>query len=354
VDFEPSESTTVHAAGAEPNVVLDLRDVSGPIVVCDDDGELLGGTPAALRILQRRGVPAVSTGGTLPTELWDELRGTLPGEAIEWHVQGHDDLGCTRYNAGRSRYVVLMKELSARDQGLAARLHRQRLEATGRLVASIAHDLRTALATMLFDSDALSTQGIGDLESAHARIERIRAGCERLRATIDGLLDFARHGHRGHQTTRVRDVLERISGLLRPRLRERGDRLVLMLMDDALSVGGNPLVIEQILLNLVLNSLEASAQAVTVTLRCDEADVLMTSGTTRRMVRLFVEDDGPGVPPELRTRVFDPFFTTKSSGTGLGLPTAQQAALELGGDLAFVRSDRGACFCLLLPPQEVP
>jgi len=103
----------------------------------------------------------------------------------------------------------------------------------------------------------------------------------------------------------------------------------------------NPIVVEQILVNLVLNALESDPAPREVSIDITSRDGLCC---------VVVEDDGPGIADSLRETVFEPFFTTKTQGTGIGLTSAREAARELGGDLSLEPSGSGARFCLWLPP----
>jgi signal transduction histidine kinase len=99
--------------------------------------------------------------------------------------------------------------------------------------------------------------------------------------------------------------------------------------------------IKQVLLNLVINALQAMPKGGRVVLRtlCDEKGAVVIE----------VEDEGGGVDPAIATRIFDPFFTTKEKGVGLGLSIAYKIVLQHGGSLTVKNSERGAAFRLTLP-----
>jgi signal transduction histidine kinase len=317
------------------------------MAVCTADGALVGTTPAARELLQRMGV-AEPDARRLSPAFWRQLAGTPLGEASEWHppTQKGICLGCTRYSLGSAHTLLLMREVSQKQHALLDRLHRQRLELTGRLVATIAHDLRAPLAAIVFNCDVLSRGVAGMAPEVVSEILReMTTASDRLRRTIDGLLDFARLGPPVTNDVSVRDIADRVSSLLRSAFRSRTATLKVALDEPAPRVRGNPLVIEQILVNLVVNALESVPSSVTVEI----AAVVDVDGPPRS-VRILVSDDGPGVAPELRARVFDPFFTTKPNGTGLGLTSAREAALELGGDIRLEEAPpRGARFIVTLP-----
>ncbi|MDT8344638.1 MAG: ATP-binding protein, partial [Thermohalobaculum sp.] len=104
--------------------------------------------------------------------------------------------------------------------------------------------------------------------------------------------------------------------------------------------------IKQILLNLLLNAVQATPRGKRVLVRAESGEGPGTAGSAV----LLVEDEGPGVAPHLRERVFEPFFTTKDDGTGLGLAISQRIARAHGGSLRVEEAGGGgARFVLTLP-----
>lgn len=314
------------------------------------DGTLVGATDVGLRVLRRVGVATHELPRPLPPELFDLLRSAPLGEPLEWNAPGVSEdvcLGCTGYPLGPDHVFVVMRELSRQHRELSRRLHRQRLEITGRLVASIVHDLRAPLASMVFNAEALSGR-VAELAPVQIEevVDDLAVAARRLRVTVDGLLGFARLGPRDRVQASIDEVFERISGLVRPIFRARGHVLTVARGPGATSVAASPLVVEQILANLALNASEAAGGPITVAM-----EARAVPGSARPRIRIRVRDDGPGIAGEVRPHVFQPFFTTKDTGTGLGLTTAREAARELGGDLRLEPVDAapGACFTLELP-----
>lgn len=326
---------------------MHLEQVGSALAVCDEAGRVLGLTPVARRLFQSVGIDARELPVHLPSTLWRDLTGSPLGHAIEWRPPGSGAfgfLGFTRYRLGEANFVLLMREISQKHVELSRRLHQQRLEAIGRLVALVAHDLRAPLASIVFNVDVLSTrreQLTSDI--VEEILEGLRAGSERLRWAVDGLLDYARLGPPVAVDVDLHECMSRVSGLVRPLLRDRSHHLTCSVQEGARWVRANALVVEQMLVNLVMNAAEASS-------RPQQIDLVAVPDRERgNIVRVRVTDAGPGVPEELRDRVFEPFFTTKPKGTGIGLTTAREAARDLGGDLVLEDSDRGACFAVLLP-----
>ena len=116
--------------------------------------------------------------------------------------------------------------------------------------------------------------------------------------------------------------------------------------EDLPQIMGDPTLLQQVILNLVKNAIEAMAADPTTT----KALRLVTTQDGNSVVSLSVQDSGPGITPENGARVFDPFFTTKSSGTGLGLSISQKIIADHGGELRLTKTDLNGCtFEITLP-----
>jgi signal transduction histidine kinase len=334
---------------------LDIATVEAPIAVCTANGVLQGATSPALALL-RRVSKVDKLPCAVPADLWRLLERTPCGEAIEWRPLGapHEVLGCTRYPAAPGSYVVLMREISGQRLALSERLQRQRLDETERLVACIARDLRSSVASVVYSADFLSGRGV-DIEPGvlSETVRDISKASSSLQQSLDALLDYARLGPTVSVPVQLREVLSRAVGSLRTHYRDGAHRLRMDVAPRAELVRGNPLVIEQIFVSLLLNAVEASAAP-----RC----VIVTAFPALRpldphvgtpfYICIRVWDDGPGIPPEHRSVLFDPFFTTKPGSAGLGLSVARKAAESLDGLLELTDDETGTCFSLYLPGYE--
>lgn len=339
--------------GGRDEALLPLAAIGGALAVCSDHGELLGATDPAKHLFARLGIASAR----LPDSLWRPLIASEVGEAIEWRPRGGaaGTLGCTRYGLGADRHLLLMREISALQHEASQRLHQHRVEAAGRLIALVAHDLRAPLASLVLNLDQLSLRW-DSMPPPEVR-ESLR-GCnqatEQLRRTIDALLDFARVGPGTPSELQLRDVFERVGAMLHSMLRAGRHVLVVEVDERAAWVRGNPVAIEQIFVNLVLNAAEAATSPIEIGLRSSPAVVASDDGGTREMVRIRVSDTGPGIPAEHRSRLFQGSFSTKIGGAGIGLCLARDATMAGGGRLELEDSAQGACFSVLLPAGAAP
>jgi two-component system cell cycle sensor histidine kinase/response regulator CckA len=200
----------------------------------------------------------------------------------------------------------------------------ERLESLGRLAGGVAHDFNNLLAAILSYAVIVEDK-LPESDPSRGDVGEIRRAAERAAALTQQLLLFGRGETARREIVDLNGLIQGMEVLLARAL--PGDSsLELTLSDEAAMVEVDPSQIEQVLLNLVVNS----------------ADALHAGGTVRiateliepsRDVRLRVVDDGDGMAPEVEARAFEPFFTTKpqGEGTGLGLATAYGVVTQSGG-----------------------
>jgi signal transduction histidine kinase len=329
------------ARRALPVNSITLERASAALVVCDDEGCVLGGSPAGLTLLTRAGANLQTLPAMLSSSLWQMIESPEHDEAVQWRPGGDQGfmLSCNRHRLGDD-WLLVLSEVSQKHSELAYRLHRQRLEALGRVVAAAVHDLRAPLSSIVFGIDVLARRA-GGLSGERAReiLQDLRAASFCLRETIDCLLDFLRLGPPVPSAVSVHKVLSRMQSLLRPQLR-MGPHELIVHAEHEVSVRGNLITIEQIFVNLVINALEAAERPIRVR---------VTTSVEGARLRVIVEDDGPGILEEHRHTVFEPMFTTKQDGVGLGLTSSRESARAVGGDLELLRWTEGTAFAVYLP-----
>lgn len=334
-----------------------LQDVGAPMLVIDGSDRIVDATLPARTLLAKFELPC-EPGEMLPPPLIAELREALLGEAIIWRPRGDSGpiLGSTRYRLGDRHHLLLVREITRQQRAMAQRMHQQRLEETGKLVAHIAHELRTPLASIVYNADVLGQRDLGPNRDNREIVSDIQLAAETLRRTIAGLLDYVRLGPPVDTTMTLRELWDRVSSLLRPMFRSGGHELAMSLHDADVRVTGNPMTLEQIFVNLLVNALEASTKPVRIHIESSAvpADRKKT-WRAKDVVLVSVQDDGPGIPAERRESVFEAFVTSKPNGTGLGLTLAREAVTSIGGHIAIDDSPIGCRFGVVLPVvQEAP
>jgi two-component system nitrogen regulation sensor histidine kinase GlnL len=205
-----------------------------------------------------------------------------------------------------------------------------------------AHEIRNPLAAISGAAQLLQ-QGEHDPQRRQLA-ELIREETTRLTMLAGRLL-----GMRTHMATRainVHAMLERVAGLLQA---ERADVQVVRDYDPSLpALHGDPDRLLQVLLNLTRNAVEANAHRIVLRSRA-EAGLRNADGAAVPALRIEVEDDGEGVPPQIESMLFEPMVSGRADGSGLGLALSREIAREHGGDLIHQCKPGATCFVLVLP-----
>ncbi|HKU08687.1 MAG TPA: ATP-binding protein, partial [Bradyrhizobium sp.] len=182
----------------------------------------------------------------------------------------------------------------------------------------------------------------GQQRTAVENLVSIAELTDRVGTITDELRSFARKGRFVAEPTPMRDVIEGAMMLLRSRFAGRMDAIVIDLPENGLSVLGSHIRLEQVLINLLQNALEAlgTRSDAEIRVRCKDSP----SGT----VLLVVADNGPGIPLHIHEDLFTPFNTSKDEGLGLGLAISKEIVADYGGDITVETSDRGTVFTVRL------
>lgn len=223
----------------------------------------------------------------------------------------------------------------------------------GQVSAGMAHEFNNILAGIQGHLELAEIDP--DPSSRAVSLREARSGTARAARHLKQLLSFARKAPVVPQTTNLAGML-RGSEALFAGLLGSGRVLSVEAPPSAIYAVVDPTAIEGALANLLLNAREAGANHVAITLTREEFET-PTRLTTQEILMpgayavLSVEDDGPGIRTEDRTRITEPFYTTKpvGNGTGLGLSMARGTAEQLGGGLRIGDGSKGARVCLLLP-----
>ncbi|MFY2562452.1 sensor histidine kinase [Corallococcus terminator] len=247
----------------------------------------------------------------------------------------------------------LSAETVARLSAVEHLRHADRLTTVGKLASGVAHELGTPLNVVMGRAKMISSgEAEGEEVGECARI--INQQAQHMTGIIRQLLDFARRRAPHRAPEDVRELVDRSLSLLKPMASKKSITLVddvppgVMLEAD----GGQ---VQQVLTNLVMNALQAMNKPGTVRIHATPTRATPPTdvgGAESSYVRVDVEDEGGGIPPDVLGHVFEPFFTTKDvgEGTGLGLSVSYGLIRDHGGWIA-VRSKlgRGSCFSIYLP-----
>jgi signal transduction histidine kinase len=331
---------------------IELDGVDAPLVLSSADGVAERATPVALQLMQRLGV-CRSLPRQLPADLWRRFDEVAPGQAVEWRPPQHPEcvLGCSRYSA-KAGHFILMREVSDKLAERSLRLRSLHAQAIDRLVASVAHELRSSLCSIVYGTDFLELAG-GELtrEALTQTLKELAMGSRRLQLSVDSVLDHARLGPRVSVPVSLTRVLERVGLLMRSLYGGRAPRLHVAVPAEADWVLGNPLSVEQIFAQLLSNAAESQTRPARARISAELASAPAGSNGPAR-VRVHVWNDGPSIPLDLAESIFEPFFTTRPHATGLGLTQATAAAEAQDGSLVLEACGPGASFAVTFPASE--
>jgi signal transduction histidine kinase len=225
-------------------------------------------------------------------------------------------------------------------------LRTQKLAAMGVLAAGIAHEINNPLTGVVGYSKLLLEKSLAP--EIREKIERIAASGERCRKIVEGVLLFSRQQGGARARVDVRGLIDRVTRIGEYQWKMHNIRIVRE-HDESVEVMCDPDQIEQVLLNLFSNAVDAMERGGTIHVSLQREE----DGSAR----LSITDEGSGIPEEIQASIFDPFFSTKEigKGTGLGLAISYGIVRDHGGDILLrSKPGQGATFTIHLPPDGVP
>jgi signal transduction histidine kinase len=222
-----------------------------------------------------------------------------------------------------------------------------RLSSLGMLAAGIAHEIRNPLVAVKTFLDLLPSR-TGDKEFMTNFRDLSLTELRRVTDLITDLLALGKSAATERRSVELGPIVEPIARLMDSTARKRGVQIVSHVQAGVPPIHADPDQLKQIILNLVLNAIDASPEGGRVMLG------LRTPRVGHDRVILEVRDEGAGIAPDKLKSIFHPFFTTKDTGTGLGLALVHQMVVEHGGDIV-VESElgRGSVFRVTLPTERM-
>jgi PAS domain S-box-containing protein len=296
---------------------------------------------------------ALAGGGSYETE----IRLMLPDGRMRWiSSQGHVECngnGQPVRLRGASRDVTAHKQAEQETQLLRQEVaHVGRISMMGQLATALAHEINQPLGAILRNAEAAELflqDASPDLDEIRAIVTDIRKDDQRAGAVIDRMRGLLKRHNLNSRPLDVGELIGDVRALVRADAAARQVKLDVNVPRDLPPVGGDRVHLQQVLLNLILNGMDALSGAsledrrVTVTALLDGAQT----------VEIAVSDTGNGIPNDKLAHVFDPFFTTKPNGMGMGLPISR-TIIEAHGGRFWAENNKsgGATFRFTLPIAE--
>ncbi len=218
-------------------------------------------------------------------------------------------------------------------------LKAEKLSAIGELSARIAHDIRNPVSIIKNTIEIMKMRNHVD-DKTKIDFQRIEKALERISHQVNDVLDYVRDAPLKLETCFVSDIINiAISTITFP------DRVKLKVFPCDIPIQCDPIKIEAVIRNLILNAIQAIPKEGKISIRVIEK---------HGMAIIEVENSGPGIPESVLPMIFDPLFTTKQQGTGLGLPICKTIIEKHGGKISVnTTENRGSVFVVEIPKFKV-
>jgi signal transduction histidine kinase len=277
--------------------------------------------------------------------IWQQHRGTVLSAVGVLAVQSLLILGLLHQRRARQR----AERDSRRNLALAADANRR--QTMSALTNSIAHELGQPLSSMIYNAQA-GRMMITTNRATPDTVNEILSDIESQGVQATQIIDRHRAMLRGHQLDKqpidLHDVIHQSLALVAHDTRARQIEVAVKLSSNPCIVSGDQVLLQQVLVNLVMNAVDAMAETPPARRR-----VLITTEVKAADVEVSVCDAGTGLPAQIKSTLFTPFVTTKAHGLGIGLAITRTIVDQHGGTIdAHNNADGGATFSVTLPRTE--
>lgn len=241
--------------------------------------------------------------------------------------------------------LVVIRDITERAMKLAQMERSERLASLGHMAAGVAHEIGNPLTAISSMVQLLQRRSKDEAEKE--QLAQIRTNIGRITQIVRDLVDFSRPKPVEVKPVYLNALVKEVVGLLKHDARCRNVRFDLSAIEDVPAVNAVPDKLFQVLVNLILNAVDATIDipepTITITVQQGEANIDVR-----------VRDNGKGIPDELHTRIFEPFFTTKDvgKGTGLGLSVSHHIIQQFGGSVHLSSTPGNTEFRISLPLPE--
>lgn len=242
---------------------------------------------------------------------------------------------------GTDAIMVIVRDITRQKQLQANLIANERFAASGRLVASVAHEINTPLQALhnFVDLARIASEMDRDTFLVQALYE-----IERVSHIVNQLLDLYRPAATKPNHVDVHALLNRIMLLLGKRVKEQKIYVDRQQIPNTISVWGETNELTQVFLNIIINALDAMPNGGTLSISCQKQD---------HATHIAVSDTGEGIDPDRMNYIFQPFVTTREHGIGLGLEISIQIVQQCGGTIEVESTlDEGSTFTIILPNKD--
>jgi two-component system, NtrC family, nitrogen regulation sensor histidine kinase NtrY len=329
--------------------ILELVD-TGILSYEERNGEVVWMNESLKKMLQLPYLKTINSLSKRDNELYKEVISLKPGDSkiATAHLEKTSFkalLSATAFQTEGKVYKLIA------FQNVNEALDETESKAWQKLLSVLTHEIMNSVAPISSLADTLKNrlqQSVPALSNESGSVDDLELGIETIKRRSEGLLKFAETYRNLNKITTlnlkkiyVRDIFENLLQLMQPTLEQKNIEFETILKDTDLLLEVDPDLLEQLLINLVVNAIDAVKDG------SDPQIVISAYQNNNRKTVIKVADNGPGMPPELLEKIFIPFFSTKKSGSGIGLSLCKQIMMLHKGNIQ-VQSVEGQGTAFLL------
>jgi len=268
----------------------------------------------------------------------------LPFIVMHWSDFSPDDFNHLQEIVIYNIVAIVLGVLRDREKDRQAKLiEAERLVSMGRALSGLAHDMKTPLVAIGGFTNQVRKQLAAD-SPGRRKLDIVIHEVERLENMVMDMLDFSRPLEIRPCQTEMGEVIKECIAITEAMAEQKKVTLKREFSSDLNPVSIDAMRIKQVLINLLVNAIQASPEG---------EEVIVSGKREKSGMIIDIKDRGNGIDPDTMEEIFDPFFTTKKEGTGLGLPIAKRIVEAHAGRLEVLsRTGEGAVFRIVLPVQD--
>lgn len=334
VEAFPGELAMLRQQASQQDQLIDVMPTG--MIMLDGDGVVIKINKVARQLLDEP---------ILGQPWFDVIRRSFKPRADDWHEVSLNDgrrvkLEITTLGNQPGQLIMITDLTETRLlQGKLA--HLQRLSSLGRMVSSLAHQIRTPLSAAMLYAANLGNVTLTDSMQKNFQ-GKLMSRLQDLEQQVNDMLLFAKSGDQQVvNILSINDVVAQSKTAMEALVAQANGQVEVITCPDDCQIMGNINALTGAIQNLVQNSLQVIKQG---------AKIVIETSCEHGAALIKVRDNGPGITPELAEKVFEPFYTSKVQGTGLGLAVVKSVAEAHHGEVSLINlAGHGAQFCIRLP-----
>ncbi|GEO09230.1 sensor histidine kinase [Segetibacter aerophilus] len=315
--------------------ILELVD-TGILSYKHNDGEVVWMNETLKRMLYLPYLKTIHSLSKRDEDLYNQVISLKPGESkiATAHTEKKSFkvlLSATGFQTDGVKFTLIA------FQNVDEALDETESKAWQKLLSVMTHEIMNSIAPISSLADTLKNRlddSVSDLNNSEGSVDDLKLGIDTIKRRSEGLLKFAETYRNLNKITTlnlkkvyVRDLFENLNTLMEPTLDKKNIDMEIVLKDPSLAVEADVTLVEQVLINLVVNSIDAVKD------REDARIVLTAEVSNNKKIIIKVGDNGPGMSEEVLDKIFIPFFSTKKSGSGIGLSLCKQIMMLHHGNI---------------------